>query len=523
MHEDGGGDSPTVSEGPERDPLAGFTPAERNEAILVARTQRWRAGDLTYKLDRDQRADSVKLWSRPREDFVAAISRQRGKSFWACCEAIGFALRKPGSRVCYVSLTQKSVHSIIEPQFRTILEDCPDDLRPTLNQMRGIWEFKNGSQIAMSGTDGKQYERLRGTKAHFIVKDEAAFFSDYEEVDAVLSPQTLTTGGIALEISTPPETPGHPFEARFRAALGNDRGVHRPIYGHPRMSSDEIEWFIAREASKKAMTPEEFKQSTYFRREFLAEFVTEETRAVVPGWTQERERELVRQTERPEFFDGYVGLDLGFGDPHAVLFGYLDFASHRLVIEDELLMRGANTEKLANAIKEKETAVWGADRWEGTLRGSTEVAELPEYLRESASGNAPAQPYLRVGDNDPLALADLQQKHRITFLPTAKDEKHLQLDMLDILVRRGELAIHPRCKNLIRQLYVTIWNRTRTQYERINGEHGDLIDALVYMVRNVRWHRDPRPANYGVDRDNQYIRPRAPSPFSQIMTPKKRK
>lgn len=502
--------------------LAGLSPEERAEAIAYAREQCWRDGDLSWKLDDDQQADSEKLWS-VHDDFMAAISRQRGKSHWACVEALAFGLRFPGCGIGYVAKTLKHTNTIVEPRFRTILTDCPEDIRPEFDTQKGFWTFPNGSRIYVAGTDNKHYEKLRGPTLHFLVKDEAGFFDDYEEVDAAVAPTLTTTRGICLEISSPPETVGHPFESRFRAAQGRGRFAQRSIYGHPRMTPEEVETFIAKEAGKRAMSVEEFKRTTYFRREFLAEFVTEETRAVVPGWNQEREKECVREYARPEFFDGYVGLDLGFGDPHAALFAFVDFAAHKLVVEDELLLRHANTEKLADALKAKEAEVWGSNKWAGTLRGARDVLELPEYLQEATADGAPPQPYLRVGDNDPLALADLQQKHRLTFLPTAKDEKHLQLDLLDILVRRGDIVIHPRCKGLIRQLYTTVWNRPRTSYERAAGEHGDLIDALVYLVRNVRWHKDPRPPGYGVRHDDTWRRPgqKQKHPLAAMLAPRR--
>ncbi len=462
---------------------------------------------MQFKRDPDQQADHLALWSNPGDDFMAAISRQRGKSHWAATEDIEFHIRHPGSATAYVSKTLKSVFSIVEPRFKYVLRDCPDDIRPEFNAQRGMWLWPDGGETHLAGTDNKHYEKLRGRTFDFMIKDESGFFDDYEEVDAVLAPQLMTTGGIALEISTPPETAGHPFEARYRAAVGRGRAVHRTIYGHPRMTPLEIEHLIAKEAGKRGMSVEEFKRSTYFRREFLAEFVTEETRAAVPGWTMDRAKELVVAIERPQFFDAYVSLDLGFGDPHAALFGYWHYPLGKLVIEDEVVLRHANTEVLADAVKAKEAAIWGVSKWAGTLRGARDVVEfIPDYLKGILGDDPPGQPYLRFGDNDPLALADLHQKHGVSFIPTRKDEKHLQVDELDIMVRHGNVLVHPRCVNLVRQLYTTIWNKQRTQWERTGMDHGDGVDALVYMVRNLRRHKDPRPADYGMDKENQLRR-----------------
>lgn len=100
-----------------------------------------------------------------------------------------------------------------------------------------------------------------------------------------------------------------------------------------------------------------------------------------------------------------------------------------------------------------------------------------------------------------LAIADLHQRHGLTFLPTRKDDKQLAVDELDVMVRRGKLRIHPRCTNLIREMYSTVWNASRTEWERTADGHGDLLDALVYVLRNVRRHRDVRPVRTNIFED----------------------
>ena len=60
------------------------------------------------------------------------------------------------------------------------------------------------------------------------------------------------------------------------------------------------------------------------------------------------------------------------------------------------------------------------------------------------------------------------------------------------MLRTRRVTIDPSCVRLIEQIYSTIWNKTRSQWER-GKDHGDLIDCLVYLLRNVRWNRDCRP------------------------------
>lgn len=453
----------------------------------------WKRGDVRgILLDDNQLAASRELWASP-DDCVVLWSRRLGKSYWAVVECVALALQRPGSLIKYAAKTQLSVVEIIEPIMRQVLDTCPESMRPSFDGSAKKWTFPNKSEIKAAGVDGDNYERLRGTGAHFVVRDEAAFWDKYEEADAVLSPQLLTTKGIMLDITTPPENLGHPFVARYHAALARGRSLHRTIYDNPRLTRLEIDGFLSKEAAKRGQTLDEFKASTYFRREYLCEFVTEESRAAVPSWSIARQQELVKECQRPEFFDAYTGWDMGFGDPHGVLFAWWDFKAARLVFEDEIFIRQANSDDIAALIRQKEKALWGVDRYEGTLMGAEQVENLPEWLNVIVSKSAPRQPYLRVIDAPQVVVSDILSRHGMAFIPTRKDDKAAAVDELDSLVRRGAVAINPRCVNFIRQLHSTTWNRARTEWERNADGHGDLIDAAIYIARNARRHRDPVP------------------------------
>lgn len=276
------------------------------------------------------------------------------------------------------------------------------------------------------------------------------------------------------------------------------------------------------------MTVEEYKASDIYQREHLAKRVVDKTLVVMgEDWTSARESALV-EVPRPQFFDGYTVLDMGGVDPHGVLFGYWHFEKNWLVIEDELLFRdGCNTEELAQAIKDKEAELWGADRWDGTLRLFQDKAEeshlnaLPSWLRERVRKveAAPLQPLMRVCDNDIQIARDLSTLHGLSFVPTAKTDKRWYVNEFRILVRQGRVKVHPRCRNLDRHLRTTIWtNHRMADYKRKAGEHGDLLDCAIYFARNVRKGRNPTPADWGVKATDQVVIKRpTPNPWKQAL------
>jgi len=442
--------------------------------------------------------DGQRQWVRGVLDAPGAhvwmIGRQRGKSYaaltLACCEA----LATPNTIIRYAALTGKSASAIVEPTLAAVAATIPPGLRPEVRADRGTVAFHNGSVLTWAGTDNEQFDRLRGPRAHLVLLDESAFYADLERVESALLPQLTTTQGRALYLSTPPESPAHPFVARYYAAQAAGRAVHAAVHDNPRLGPGGVARLEATEAQRLGLTLEALRASTYWRREYLAEIVTEESRAAVPAWTATRQSRLVVEVPRPEHFDGYVGVDLGFSpDPHGVLFGWLDFAAGTLVIEDEQELRSFTVAQLSEAIKARERALWGASRWDGTLSAAVEWADLPEWLKGRVHKAAPRQPYMRVGDDDKLVLAELAGSHGLAVLPTRKDDKHLAVDALNQLIIQERLRIHPRCVRLIEQLYSTVWNKRRSEWERTPKDHGDLVDALVYLVRNVAWHKDPRP------------------------------
>lgn len=457
------------------------------------RNQLWLRGMPTEALlDAGQR-EWIDSFRKGQGHGVWMIGRQRGKTFAAVTMAVEFAVRTPGAVIRYAAQTAKSAEGIIGPTLRDILKDCPEELKPKVNEMKGTVTWPNDSVMTWAGTDNDQFDRLRGPKAHLILLDEAAFYAKLDEVEAALIPQLTTTGGKCLYLSTPPQNPSHLFVSRLNAAKARNMAQHDTLLTNPRLKPEGVERLLQNEAERLGLTLEEFRGSTYCRREYFAEIVTEESKAAVPSFTQERAKEVVCERVRPAHFDGYVAMDLGLIDGHGVLFGYWDYERARLVVEDEILLRGKATDILAEAVKSKETALWGNTRFEGTLFGAKDWGDTPEWLKGVYSEKAPRQPYLRVADNLLLVLADIHQRHGLAFFPTPKDDKHMAVDALDIAMRTGQVEIHPRCVNLIHQLYSTLWDNNRRQWERSSEGHGELVDCLVYLWRNVRKNRDPRP------------------------------
>lgn len=440
----------------------------------------WRKAILHWKLDKNQ----LEMYKFARETnhkiIVIGSSRQLGKSFYLTTLAIEECLRTPFAIVKFIAPKVKDIRRIIAPLIREITADCPPDLRPDFKTQEHVFRFKNGSEIQLAGTDNGHAESIRGNKAHLCIIDEAGFCDNLDYiVNSILIPTTTTTGGKIIMASTPSKSPDHDFMHFLKQAELEGRYVKKTIYDNPRLTTEDIDRLAEALGGK---------DSVDFKREYLVEMITSEDDAVVPEFKKELQEKIVREVKKPPFYDAYVSMDIGGADFTAVLFAYYDFLAGTVVVEDELLLNGkmALTDNIAAQIRSKEAALW-----------------VNKYTGE------PKPPALRVADNNNIILVnDLAHKHQLAFTPTLKDNKDAALNNMRMLLRSERIIIHPRCKSLIYHLEGAVWNKERSKYQRSADKgHFDLVDAMVYLCRNINFHKNPYPANFAfTGKDAVYVK-----------------
>jgi hypothetical protein len=172
-------------------------------------------------------------------------------------------------------------------------------------------------------------------------------------------------------------------------------------------------------------------------------------------------------------------MDIGGNDLTVILFGFYDFMSATIVIQDELVFnRKVLTDEIAFAIQYKELELW--------------------WFKA---------PLLRVADNNNIILLnDLSAKHGLHFTPTMKDDKLAQLNNMRILLKRKKILINPKCRTLISHLRGATWNKQRTSYSKSPDKgHYDALDALLYFVRNVNMNKNPYPENHNFSSSDYMI------------------
>lgn len=446
-------------------------------AEIAARNELWRRGDLRFLYHAGQRKIDEVYRSSKGSLVVLNIARQWGKTYWGASKAIATCLDTPHSFVKYAAAFEGDLTEFVIPAFDAVLESCPPHLRPVYIAHKRKYIFKhNGSEIKLIGLDRKKNALRGNTKVRLIVLDEAGIIGDlpYLYSSVIIPLTTHARDAKVLLLSTPPESPSHPFWDFVDLAREAGSYAEFTIDQNPLLGPEDVTR-IEKEMGGR--------HTTAFRREYLCQRIIEEEKAVIPEWRPDYEQEFDLSSDpKRDYWHRHVSMDMGVVDLTALLFATYKKENATLYIEDEMEMSGPSmtTTPLARAIKLAERTVWPDRR----------------------------PPYRRTADNNnPLLLQTLSVEHDIHFTPVSKQKLHEMVDAVRLLVRLGRLIVHPRCKKLLGCLRSALWDKNRKEFDRhkLYG-HYDHLAALVYLVRNLDTWTDPVPATFGLKPDQIILR-----------------
>lgn len=437
----------------------------------------WRRGDLSYLFHSGQRVlDKHYRDSAPRGKLIVAnIARQFGKTAFGVIKSIEAALRIPKAQIRVGTAFLSDLVKFIEPAFDKFLEDCPEDLKPVYNKSEHSYRFPNGSVTYLVGID-KNPNGLRGATLDFAFLDECGFIDSLALKTiyvSVLLPATLHRPNAKIFMaSTPPEEPGHQFIDYMRLAVSKGAYIEMDVFKNPMLTQKQIEEICAEVGGP---------DSAAWKREFLCQPVIDLERLIIPEWKQSYVQEVEPDPTYHHLWHRYVALDIGMVDWTALLFGYYNFKTATLVIEDEYQIKGKDltSQVLAEAVRAKEKELWGS-----------------------------LKVFRRIADNNNLILLnDMSTAHNVHFAPTTKDNLHAMVSEVREFVNAGRLLVNPRCWRLLACLQYGLWDAKRKGFARQNEEvgHNDALAALVYMIRNLSQNSNPIPAGYGYTYDKAFI------------------
>lgn len=445
-----------------------------------AKKELWRRGVLSWKLDPCQKDLYNLFYNANHRVQTWLLARRSGKTYTLCVLALEQCIRVPNSIVKFASPTKLQITTIIRPLLKKILSDCPDELKPEFRSKDFIYYFPNGSEIQLAGTDSGHAEKLRGGDSHICIVDEAGSCSNLEDVvKSILLPTTLITNGKVLLAGTPPPESDHDFikfieEADLRGSL-----VKKTVYDNPRISKEQLEELIKELGGL---------ESDAAKRELLCAIVKDSNTAVIPEMTDELAKKIVKEWPKPPFFDAYVALDLGFVDLTVAVFGYYDFRAAKIIIEDELVVKGVDMHlpSFTEKIQEIETRLW-CNPLTNEMKNVKRVSDINYIVMKEISRASGGQ---------------------VVFEPTKKDDNEAAINKMRVMLNCEQIIIHPKCVTLIRHLKNVKWKSltNKNVFARSPDDgHYDAVEALKYLVRSVNLNKNPYPAHYNVNMKDLHV------------------
>jgi hypothetical protein len=335
----------------------------------------------------------------------------------------------------------------------------------------------------MAGTDAGNCERLRGQKSNLILVDEAGSCSklDYN-VMSILLPTTTHTGGKLILASTPPEEPDHDFVQFIEKADQEKCLTKKTLFDNPLLTQKQKDDIVARYFGGA--------NNSQFRREYMCELIRDERRTILPEFDEELMKVIVREFPKPPHYTPYVSMDLGFKDFTVVLFGYYDFKADKLIIEDEIAIRG-NELKLPTF--------------------TANILAKEEKLWLNIFTNEQIKPEVRVSDIDYLVINEINRLSygQLNFSAVKKEPgyKLPLINQMRVQLQQEKIIISPKCEVLIRHLKNGRWKdaSAKDDFARSPDDgHYDAIDALLYMVKSVNYNKNPFPKNYNGNGDSTF-------------------
>lgn len=451
---------------------------ELPRAELVRRA--WFAGDLSWKLWHYQDALYAAIRRMIRDPAcrqgTVNVSRQFGKTHVELIVANELCVEYPGAQIRFGAPTGLELRKRTLPIMRSILKDCPRELRPRWNSEDKVWDFRNGSQIHMAGVNNGHADDLRGAACHVGFPDECGFIDEFGYlVDSVLTPMTTRTGGTIIGSSTPPRTTAHDFRPFAKQCELDGHYYHATIWDTD-LPRAEIEALMHAAGGADAIT---------WRREYLAQFVVDTELQVIPEWRSDYIADAPADPRR-RWYHNYSTLDFGLTrrDFHAGVFSHYDFANGILWVEDELVdskLPRMNPDALVHAIRAKEAALWGPDPHVHSRRADNNAVELLVQMAELG----------------------------LVFMPVSKDQLAAMVAKVRMWMKDGRIRISPRCKLLIATIEQGIWKDERhinVEFDRnATLGHLDLLAALIYQVRYIDEQHNPVPRGWNLGPDQILI------------------
>lgn len=464
----------------------------------------WRVGSLQYMLRRHGQLsfyNALKAWKVKHpldiKPFVAICRRHFGKTTAGVVYGWERCVKDPGTHVLFIAPQDNQCERNMEQPLALLSREYQGRIQVKRHGREYFirnyaWpSYAPSSVFRYIGSDGTGEREigahLRGIgKQDVIIVDEARDTKRLDFLwDNVLRYSfQKTRKPTAIFITTPPPSMDHPL-TRPGGFIDQARQDGRLFVATAAPTDQWPEACVDLDFSKadeaeilSSDSTGQGKTSNAWRREALCELIQDTETATIPQYGDTQKIVEVASYTRPAHYIPLVVADTGWEpDPTAILAGYVDYQAQVLVVENERIIRHANTRDFAEAMKEIER----------------------ETFHEA--GKAPKNPVRRHADSTPAQLDDLWNEHRMRVWPADKYDFAGALARLRTAFAEKRIRILPKARQLRYQCLTGLLDKKGKLERTETLGHQDAVAALIYMCRMAPWDevpgRDPLP--YGED------------------------
>ena len=372
------------------------------------------------------------------KNIVCKIGKRFGKSYLAAYKMAKWAGARANGMFWYLTDTYAHCKSIA---WGTFMEILPRSVikRKLENELEIT--LINDSKVRLIGTENQ--ESTRGPKLHGAVFDEASYIDPYIWNNIIRGQLLGVKGepaGPAFFISSPNKIGRNWYSNFYEEALRRKQlndpdwdAFHYTIYDNPLLSQEDIEK-IKEDSTEDEWNTEYMANESAHAGVIYSEF--DFSRDV-------HERGLLS-------ISAFVrGVDWGIAHPTVCLFAQVDIGSKKIYIEDEYVKSGFTIEESCMVIKKM-------------------------------TGNRPVDwtvcdPSLNKR-NSQTKRTDKQEFDRNGVWCISGDNSDVGYNITKMFFKKGMIAIHPKCRNLIKELKTV----------QCGDEEGeDCVDTLRYLCKRL--------------------------------------
>lgn len=457
------------------------SPEVRREVLRLYKGEAWRRGRFEYLTRPNAQRqmyrrshEQIRRFPGVPEPLIFLCHRQLGKSHLSVTLCVERAIRQPGAKIGFGMDTVKTACEIWHEKVPQVIEDMPSDIsywtKDSFVFLRAKhWPRAVVSTIKLRGVDYQRGDGIRGGNYDMWVLDECRNIHCLSYVvKHVINPAWRgAKNPLFLMLTTPPDTDDHDFLSYYRRAEQSGSLITIPASENPDFTSDDERMLLAEYGSK---------DDPGWQRELECRMIPNVDRLVVPEWGATNGRYFVPKVPRPDYYRGYVFIDLGWRDHTGVIFVFYDFERRRLVVVDEILQNYLPMGKLAELIVEK-------------IESS-----FPEHVRADLTVMADRGGTV-AKDRDVEGLNEYIGREGYFAIPIEeKWGKDAAINSLRSGISKGRVLVEQQCILLDRTLKGAVWNTRRTDFERSKTlGHADLLASLNYAYRHIYWEDCPIP------------------------------